>query len=183
MVLADPDAMTRFSGAKPELLHCPKNYLIMKKIVFAVFAASLVLAACGGSAPAPAPASNATMAPLNPKAAGLPATGDISKIVAALPKGDANNGKTLFTTLGCQACHSLEKDMTLVGPSYYGVFTAAATRVPGMGAKEYIYESIVNPNKFVVSKFQPNLMTQTYAQTMTPQEAADILAWMERDLK
>ncbi|HQX75987.1 MAG TPA: hypothetical protein PL074_06720, partial [Thermoflexales bacterium] len=62
-------------------------------------------------------------------------------------------------------------------------FTTAATRESNVGAKEYLYESIVNPNKFVVDKFQPNLMTQTFAKTLSPQQMADILAWMERDLK
>lgn len=118
-----------------------------------------------------------------PAASGLAVTGDFAKIVAELPAGNADSGKTLFTAQACAGCHSLEAGKTLVGPSMAGLFTTAAKRQPNLGAKEYLYQSIVDPNKFVVSGFQPNLMTQTYAKTLTAQQMADILAYIERDLK
>jgi cytochrome c551/c552 len=118
-----------------------------------------------------------------PASSGLAASGDIAKVVAGLPAGSADRGKGLFTSQGCVACHSLDKGTVLVGPSLAGVFTTAATREPNVGAKEYLYESLVLPNKFVVDKFQPNLMPQTFAQTLSPAQISDFLAWMERDLK
>jgi mono/diheme cytochrome c family protein len=129
------------------------------------------------------PAKADAAAEAKPAATGLATSGDFAKIIAELPAGNADNGKALYTSQACIGCHSLEAGKTLVGPSLAGVFTTAATREPGMGAKEYLYESIVNPNKFVVPNFQPNLMTQTFAKTLSPQQMADILAWMERDLK
>lgn len=118
-----------------------------------------------------------------PASSGLAASGDMTKVVAGLPAGSADRGKGLFTSQGCVACHSLDKGTVLVGPSLAGVFTTAATREPNVGAKEYLYESLVLPNKFVVDKFQPNLMPQTFAQTLSPAQISDLLAWMERDLK
>ena len=117
--------------------------------------------------------------PTKPAKPALPVKGDFEKIVAALPKGDAAKGAPLFTSLGCVGCHSQEKDKRLVGPSFYGVFTRAATRTPPESAKAYIYESIVAPNDHVVETFQPNLMPQTFSTQLDPQQMADLLAWIE----
>ena len=100
--------------------------------------------------------------------------------LAKLPAGDAAKGEKLFTLSGCIGCHSQEKDKKLVGPSFYGLFTRAAERKPGYAAKAYLYESIVNPNEHVVEGFQPNLMQQTYAATLSQQDMADLLAWIEK---
>ena len=40
--------------------------------------------------------------------------------------------------------------------------TDAASRKPGMSAQDYIHESIVNPNAFVVSGYQPGVMPGTF---------------------
>ncbi|HEY3291920.1 MAG TPA: c-type cytochrome [Anaerolineae bacterium] len=113
--------------------------------------------------------------------AGLPTTGDFTKIVADLPKGNADAGLKLYTSQGCIGCHSLEKDKRLVGPSFYGIWSRAGTRKPNMGGPEYIYESIVAPNAFVVPTYQAGLMPQTFARTLKAQDVADILAWLQRD--
>ena len=113
----------------------------------------------------------------------LATTGDFTQIVGELPPGDADSGSKLFVSLGCSGCHSLKAGQVLVGPSFAGVYAAASTRKPPLGAVEYLYESIVNPNALVVQGFQPNLMQQTYAATLSPQQMADVLAWMARDLK
>ena len=123
-----------------------------------------------------------TAAPPAAKAAvSLPVSGDFTKIVSELPKGDPDGGKKLFTSQGCIGCHSQEKDKRLVGPSFYGLWGRAATRKPNMGVKEYIYESIVAPNAFVVEGYQSGLMTPTFAKTLSSQDMADLLAWLERD--
>ena len=113
--------------------------------------------------------------------AALPTTGDLTEIVNGLPPGDADSGAKLFASVGCSGCHGLEKDQRLVGPSFYGLWTRAGTTVPGVGPKEYLYQSIVLPNKFVVESYQPNLMPQNYPTVLSPQQMADILAYIERD--
>jgi cytochrome c2 len=114
-------------------------------------------------------------------ASGLPVSGDFSKIVAALPKGNADNGAKLFTSMGCSGCHGQQKDQRIVGPSFYGLWGRAATIKPGYGSAEFIYESIVNPNAYVEKGFQPNLMPATFSKQLSQQDMADILAWIERD--
>lgn len=99
--------------------------------------------------------------------------------------GDAANGERLFAQAtigannapGCITCHSLEPDVVIVGPSQAGLATRAETRVPGMSAADYIHESIVNPNAFIVEGFAEGLMYQNYGTDLTEQEINDLVAY------
>lgn len=116
-----------------------------------------------------------------PAVEALPTSGNLTEIVAALPAGDAAQGKALYNAKGCVGCHSLEKDKRLVGPSFYGLWSTAATRKAGLAPKEYVYESIVKPNEYIVDSYQSGLMPQNYATQFTPQEMANVLAWFEKE--
>jgi len=105
-----------------------------------------------------------------------------AKIVAELPKGNAANGKALYEEKGCVGCHTLDGKAS-VGPTYQGLYTRAASRKPEYGAKEYIYESVVNPNVFIVDGFQQGIMPNNLNTQFKPQEIADMLAWMEATFK
>jgi len=96
-----------------------------------------------------------------------------------LPAGAAGAGELVFQgTGGCSACHSLEPDVRLVGPSQAGLSQRAPTRKPGYSAEAYLYESIVNPNAFVVDTFQPDLMPKDYLTRLTAQQLADVIAFL-----
>jgi cytochrome c551/c552 len=116
-----------------------------------------------------------------PAVAALPTSGNLTEIVAALPAGDSSKGQALYSAKGCVGCHSLEKDKRLVGPSFYGLWTHAATRKAGLAPKEYVYESIVKPNEYIVDSYQSGLMPQNYATQFTPEEMANLLAWFEKE--
>ena len=111
----------------------------------------------------------------------LPTTGDFEQIVANLPAGDADSGVKLFASIGCNACHSVQKDQRLVGPSFYGLWTRSATNPSGLSTKAFIYQSIVQPNAVIAEGYQPNLMPPNYAAVLSVQQMADILAYIERD--
>lgn len=145
-----------------------------------MFVISLVLVSAF-LAMTPAPRATASEQTEAAPSASLPTSGDFTQIVSELPPGNADNGKTLFNTKGCVGCHSLEKDVRMVGPSFYNVFDHAKTRVPDMGPKEYLYDSIVKPNDHIVETYQSGLMPATFASQLTPQDMADLLAWFERD--
>lgn len=66
--------------------------------------------------------------------------------------GDATNGETLFTSLGCVGCHGAEDAS---GPTLQGVATRAGERVEGMSAEEYLHQSLVEPEAYVVEGFEP----------------------------
>ena len=59
---------------------------------------------------------------------------------------------------GCTNCHSLDPGVTLVGPSLAGIGSRAADRVPGMSAEEYLRQSILHPDAFVVPGFDGGRM-------------------------
>lgn len=69
-----------------------------------------------------------------------------------------SRGAQLFTANGCGACHMVGGQGGNIGPSLNTIGTVAATRVPGKSAEEYIAESIVNPNAFLVPGYQAGLM-------------------------
>ena len=109
-------------------------------------------------------------------------------IAQTLPEGDAENGRTLAEgPLGCAACHTL----STVGPAWAGdattpgVGTRAAARIDEGGyngaattADAYLLESIVDPNAYLVSGFAANLMPADFGGRLTPQDAADLIAYM-----
>ncbi len=109
-------------------------------------------------------------------------------ITVALPDGDPAHGKSLSEgSLGCASCHVL----TAVGPKWAaeggepGIGTRAEARFQATGyagsatsAEQYLFESIVLPNANVVEGFQPNLMPQNYADRLSAQDAADLIAYM-----
>jgi mono/diheme cytochrome c family protein len=103
-------------------------------------------------------------------------------LTVELPTGDAANGELLFNGKGatvypCSACHKLDGTVG-VGPSLKGIATTAATRKDGYDAAKYIHESIVSPSKFVVEGFTDGIMPPTFAQQMTKQDLADIIAFL-----
>lgn len=79
---------------------------------------------------------------------------------------------------GCVTCHSLEEDVTLVGPSHAAVGARAGTLVEGMSAEEYLRESILEPDAHIVDGFSPGVMYQNYANELTEEEVDALVAYM-----
>jgi cytochrome c len=106
-----------------------------------------------------------------------------------LPPGDADRGKSLTEgDLGCVGCHIL----SATGPAWLpsgdtpGIGARAETRFTesdytghATTAQQYLLESIVTPNVFVVSGFEPNIMPGNYGERLTVQDAADIIAYLQ----
>jgi mono/diheme cytochrome c family protein len=108
-------------------------------------------------------------------------------ITKALPQGDAAAGEALAASLGCTACHIT----TPTGPAWLpsadkpGIGERATTEytLPEYTGKaaspeQYLFESVVDPNAFVVSGFASGLMPGTYANTLTEQNMADLIAYL-----
>jgi hypothetical protein len=50
--------------------------------------------------------------------------------------------------------------------------------VDGVSAEDYIRNSILNPNAFVVEGYQSNVMPQNYGQQLSNQELDDLLEFL-----
>jgi cytochrome c2 len=85
---------------------------------------------------------------------------------------------TLGTNTGCRICHSLDLGVTLVGPSFDGIATRAATRVPGLSAEEYIRQSILDPNAYVVEGFPAGQMLQNFEDLLTAEDIDNLVAFL-----
>lgn len=109
----------------------------------------------------------------------------------ASPRGDVTQGKALFeqTTIGpnsapgCVTCHSLEPGVKLVGPSLAHVATESAEIIKSSSytgsaktVEEYLHESIVNPNAYVVEGFPRGVMYQNYGEDLSKQQIDDLVA-------
>lgn len=148
-----------------------------------VLTLGLALAACGSarvkfSAPTEVGAPTVTPAPT-----GVPGEPVGTNLDTSLPAGDPARGDLLFHGkvnghYPCSACHSLTPNQTLVGPSLGNIATVAATRKPGYSAEKYIHESIVSPNAYTVSGFNQNIMPVSFGSQMSPQDLADLIAFL-----
>jgi mono/diheme cytochrome c family protein len=106
-----------------------------------------------------------------------------------MPPGDAQAGAALAQSAeaGCSACHELAP----VGPAW-----AAEGDQPGIGVRagqrieqadydgqaetpgQYLLESIVKSDAFVVEGYSSGLMPPDYGDRLTAQQAADLIAYM-----
>lgn len=100
--------------------------------------------------------------------------------------GDVEAGRALFTGerkvagfVPCSYCHYIEPTQhALVGPPLKGIAERAASRVPGMSAAEYLYESIVSPDARVVKGTPKGTMFHRYDNRLTKRDIEDIIAYL-----
>jgi cytochrome c oxidase subunit 2 len=102
---------------------------------------------------------------------GFKSWADEQKQAANGPPGQA--GATVFAAQGCGSCHTLSaaKSTGTTGPDLDNL--PADAKKAGKPLEDYIRESIVDPNKYVVPGFSSGVMPQTYAQL--PKDQLDAL--------
>ena len=66
------------------------------------------------------------------------------------------------------------------GPGFEGLADRAATRVPGLSAEEYIRQSIVDPEAYIVEGNWPEneVMPTSYAEAYSEQDINDLVAFL-----
>lgn len=102
--------------------------------------------------------------------------------------GAASTGKTIFedtyrvaNVSSCRSCHAVAPDddtTTTLGPNLSGIGTHAATRVPGMTAYDYLVESIIAPDAYVVAGYEPGLMPHTYRVALTDDQVDALVSYL-----
>jgi mono/diheme cytochrome c family protein len=101
--------------------------------------------------------------------------------VDTLPPGNAEHGAELFNASSngapaCSTCHTVDESQ-VIGPGMAGYGERAGSRMPDKGAAEYTLESIIRPASFLAPGFA-NVMYTNYAAAFTPQEIADLMAYL-----
>jgi mono/diheme cytochrome c family protein len=79
-----------------------------------------------------------------------------------------------FFASNCGGCHTLQQAGTTgtVGPD---LDTALKGKTPA-----YISQSITDPNAQIAPGFQPNVMPQTFGQTLTPPQLQQLVAYLQQ---
>lgn len=107
--------------------------------------------------------------------AGLPAG-----VASAMP-GSATSGEALAVANGCLGCHQLNDSQLAVAPSWANMGDVAVARAQQLqlaGPAEYLYQSIVQPNVYIVEGYNIGVMPQTYGDTLSEQDLADIITYL-----
>jgi cytochrome c oxidase subunit 2 len=88
------------------------------------------------------------------------------------PAPGAPDGKALFTSSGCNGCHTLKDDAATgtVGPDLDNVLKGKSP--------DFIKTSIVNPNAEIAPGFQPGIMPQNFAQQLTPAQIDALVKYL-----
>lgn len=120
--------------------------------IWLVILLTLLLAACGGG-------------------------GESDAAPALDPQSPEGKGEASFRTY-CAACHAVAGDRVVVGPSLDGIAVRAAQRVPNQSAEDYLYDSILSPDKFIVEGFKEGAMQQTFGTTLSSEELDQIVAYL-----
>ena len=92
-------------------------------------------------------------------------------------------GQEIFVGVGgCAACHTIDGVAAgLVGPDQTHIGTEAATRKPGLSAREYITESIRDPEAFVptgVERALPGVMTPALTANLTDNQVNALVEFL-----
>jgi hypothetical protein len=133
------------------------------------------------------PTETATMVPPTPtlEPTEFPAVG--TDITISLPEGNVDDGLFLARRWGCYECHITFTHGPLflssaIGPS---ISERAASRIEDPSytgtattAEEYLVESILLPEVYVVEFYEREPMDDDYDERLTAQDVADILAWL-----
>lgn len=88
-------------------------------------------------------------------------------------------GLATFNQAGCAACHTVSGISTaVVGPVLDGIASRAGDTVAGLSAEEYIRQSILEPNAYIVEGFQENIMLQTFSDTLSDEQVESLITFL-----
>jgi ferredoxin/mono/diheme cytochrome c family protein len=112
-----------------------------------------------------------------------PDAGDriVVEAVDVPPEPGISEGKAVFADRslgGCGVCHSTQRGDDGVGPSLYGIGDTAVTRVDGMSAEEYLRESILHPDEYIVEGYRAGQMLPTYNERLTPADVNALISYL-----
>ena len=92
----------------------------------------------------------------------------------------ADDPGQIFLTMGCGACHTLAAAGTTatIGPVLDDLPNVAGSRVAGVAAADYVEQSILAPDDFIVPGFAPGLMPKTFSARLTPDQIQRLVEYL-----
>jgi cytochrome c1 len=105
----------------------------------------------------------------------------VGKLPTLGPKGNAAGGRPVFISNGCGACHTFKPAGTraTIGPNLDTLAAHAQTANQGT-LEQFTRASIVDPGAYVAPGFPAGVMPTNYGQKLTPQQLADLVAFLVR---
>ncbi len=77
---------------------------------------------------------------------------------AEQPAPGSVEGETVFLTKGCTGCHSRAGvSEGFVGPDLTGLADRAGDRVEGLAAEDYVRQSVLDPQAYIVDGYGPQM--------------------------
>lgn len=101
--------------------------------------------------------------------------------LAAIGTDPAARGERWAKTNGCQSCHSIDGTAS-VGPTWQGLFGKTLTLIDGTEVvvdEAYLRTAILDPNAQVAQGSTPNVMPQTYEDSISDEQLSDIIAFIK----
>lgn len=137
--------------------------------------AKLVIARSAGEVEIVPTAVPRKLAELTPDEVFAGLSDDVRSTVEGVDTGVAS---TIALKYACVGCHATAPNEVKTGPTWYNIGDIAVVRVPGESPAQYLYTSITNPTDHLVEGYPPNVMPQTFATTMTPEELGTMVAYL-----
>lgn len=144
----------------------------------------LFLVGCGENAPAAISEAAATAAA--PEQAAPPPAIEAEPVIEPLAVGNSERGREIFESGGekypdkpqyhCIRCHSLDGTEGY-GPSLQGISARAGDRVPELSAVEYLRQSILEPDAYIIEGFS-HQMGRIHSVLLNEEEIDDLIAFM-----
>jgi mono/diheme cytochrome c family protein len=99
---------------------------------------------------------------------------------AGIDQGKAERGRDVFYGTGsCHVCHSVTPgEESPLGTNLFGIAYWGGSRQPNVSAQDYIIQSILLPDEYVVPGMPAGIMPRTYGQKMTNLDLGDLVAYL-----
>jgi len=85
-------------------------------------------------------------------------------------------GRRLFSQR-CASCHVTSGDTAIMGPSLAGIASEAGGRIPGLEARAYIQQSILQPSAYLNPGYN-DLMPQTFGQILPTDDLNALISYL-----
>lgn len=90
------------------------------------------------------------------------------------------DGRRIFTSRagGCSVCHSVDRGDDGVGPSLAGIASVAGTRVEGLSPEQYLRQSILLPDQYIVDGWPAGQMLPIYRDRLSAEELDAVISYL-----